>query len=185
MFRHKPNTFPSSWSSFIMSVSASCDKDRRQSKPGRSILRGAFSNVLLVYEESEALCFLQTCLPLLLHCSCCEPTHWGRQRLCACWSLLFIYRPLLLLCNAACAALRQHSLLWIIADSVPFLLSTDLHKAELFQFDYHEEQQHQCMTGKLRVPLRWLCFTKTTTRQSASLGWKRKHKSSRARDAEL
>lgn len=60
MFRHKPNTFPSSWSSFIMSVSASCDKDRRQSKSGRSILRGAFSNVLLVYEESEALPVLFT-----------------------------------------------------------------------------------------------------------------------------
>lgn len=143
-------------------------------------------NVLLVYEEAEALLVLFTnFLPLLLCCSCCEPTHWGRQRLSTWWSLSLIYRPLLLLCNAACSALREHPLPWIITDSIPSLLSTDLHKAELFQFDYHEEHQHQCITGKLRFPLRWLCFTKITTWQSASLRWKRKHKSWRARDAEL
>lgn len=65
-------------------------------------------NVLLVYEEAEALLVLFTnFFPLLLCCSCCEPTHWGRQRLSTWWSLSLIYRSLLLLCNAACSALRE------------------------------------------------------------------------------
>lgn len=178
MFRHKASTFPSSWSFFMMPVSTCCDKDRRHSIWQEHSQR---RNVMLVYAEAEALpVFFTNLFPLLLCCSCCEPAQWGRQRLCACWSLSPIYRPLLLLCNAACSALREHSLLWIITDSIPFL-----HKAELFQFDYHEEQQQQCMTEKLRLPLRWLCFTKTTTWQSASVRWKRKHKSWRERDAEL
>lgn len=179
----KPVHFPLLGHSLMMPVSTCCDKDRRHSIWQEHSQR---RNVLLVYEEDEALPVLFTNLfPLLFCCSCCEPAHWGRRRLCACWSLSLIYRPVLLFCSAACGALREHSLLWIITDSIPFLLSTDLHKAELFQFDYHEEQQHQCMTGKPRVPLRWLCFTQTTTRQSASLRWKRKHKSWRERDAEL
>lgn len=44
------------------------------------------------------------------------------------WCLLFIYRPLLLLCNAACSTLKKHPLFWIITHSILFLLSIDLHK---------------------------------------------------------
>lgn len=111
MFRHKASTSPSSWSFFMMPVSTSCDKDRRQSKSGRSTLRGEMS-YLFTRKMKYFLCLLQTCLPLLLPCSCCEPPHRGRQRLCTCWSLSLIHRPLLLLCKAACGAPREHSLLY-------------------------------------------------------------------------
>lgn len=42
------------------------------------------------------------------------------------WSLLLIYRRLLLLCNAAHSALKKHPLLWTITDSIVFLLSITL-----------------------------------------------------------
>lgn len=184
MFRHKAGTFPS-WSFFMMPVPACCDKDRRHSKCGWSILRGEMS-CLFMRKPKHFLCISQTFFPFSFVAAVVnQPTeeHTGSAH----DGAFHLFTDHSSFCAMQLAVLwgREHPLPWIITDSIPSLLSTDLHKAELFQFDYHEEHQHQCITGKLRVPLRWLCFTKITTWQSASLRWKRKHKSWRARDAEL
>lgn len=128
-FRHKASIFPSSWSS-LWCLFQPRDKDRRQSKFGRMILRGEMPCWFIRKVKHLLFFFTNLFLPFSFVAAVLnQPTDEDRGFACAGgWNLLLIYRPLLLLCNAACSTLKKYPLLWMVTDSILFLLGIDLHK---------------------------------------------------------
>lgn len=169
--------FPSSWSFFMMPVSTCCDKDRKPNKSGRSILREEMS-CLFMRKLKHFLCFLQTFFPLSFVAAVVnQPTEEGRGSVHAGAFHLFTDRCSFCAGNIRCSELLQ--------TPSPFCWALPCTRQSCSSLITMKNSSTNAWQESWRVPLRWLCFTKTTTQSSASLRWKRKHKSWRARDAEL
>lgn len=116
------------WVIFMMPISSSHDRDRRQSKFGRMTLRGETPR-WFIGEVKNLLYFLQTCFPLLLCCRCSEPTHWWRQDLCMLEAEVFyLFMHLCSFCAMQPAVLWRNTHYSELLDSILFLLSIDSHK---------------------------------------------------------